>query len=293
MANGGNDRGGRSARAGAFLQEVLKSIAIDATRWGIYAVAGVLLALLVVAITTDAEVPIWLTASLVLLALGAGTVGCRHVVKRLRTGYRSLKADYRSLEVENNQLARVVDRHLPHWQHVVNALERLQRVMAGEMGTTNTAVYVEVGLLQPARDLLRDEGACDVRLAVLAPHETKDEYLMLWASGHDFDSRQKLDLTVSGSLSKATLLDGQLHDWPDLRRDEHPSQRSSATSERYSLCSLPLKHGSKTVGVLNVLWEKPYAYDDEAIRYATAIASVTQIVLALALDLVDDGDGSD
>lgn len=171
--------------------------------------------------------------------------------------------------------------------HLYDVLESLQKVVRGTIPGVTVDVFIEQGVLSPAREFLtRGEGE-DVRLSILEPHG--EEFRMAHAAGHTLESKQKFRLPIEGSFAGFALQSEQIEATGDVDLDErfvrHPKARPGR--EYKSIISVPIRSGEETVAVLNVISTFENAFEEADFNYVRLIGAVLNVVWSLAADPPD------
>jgi GAF domain-containing protein len=250
------------ARAIAWAGRVLDFIVI---------VILLLVAALVALVVSGATVPAWTLAAMVLLAV--------LVIYLARRGPSSkvaeMKADLATAEWG-------LDRHESYGEHVCQVLDHFQRALAGDIPNAPPALFIDRGILQPARDVMRTYGhADDVRLSVLLAKD--DKFRMTWAAGHNLDSQQKYEVPMSDTLSRIAFEQGFTQVWDDVTDDRTFVPNRRATREFRSMVSVPILIGDRPAGVFNVITAEVGAFDPADINYITSLGSVIQVAVGMAM----------
>lgn len=186
---------------GGVVAEFRRSTLMDASKklaWWVLASAGGGLALLV---WKGGSVPAWSALVAVIVTAVAG-VWWRGRTKRLLVAERRQIAEDRDAVVEDAEtLGFGLERHESYSKHVAQSLDALQRVVSGDIEVPIPR-YIEQAILEPARDLLMDKPAENVRLSVLLPDEDGEKWWMPWAAGHTLTGKTKYDVRIVDSLSR-------------------------------------------------------------------------------------------
>jgi hypothetical protein len=241
-----------AARARAYGLDILRAASVDLVGRALSALLIAATAGLVVLIVKGGTVPAW-AATLVLLvvlaiALVLGVRGGRHArrVKELE----ELTEDYDDLEDAVGAYSFAVDRYELYTDHIADVLDRLQRVLTGELEGVDIPDYIELGILAPARDVL--QGAYDdIRISVLLMDG--DRWRMVWAAGHSLDGQRKFNPKIADTLAGVVFESGEPQYWPDVEQDDRFKAVPAATRPFHSMLSHPIRNGVNTVGVLNVV----------------------------------------
>lgn len=233
-----------------FLKKVGVELAVSLIVLGILAFGSVLLG----------DMPVW---GALAVAVVVGVVG--YVIGTVRSGIKKLYPVYA--------------------EHIRDALESLQKVLAGEIAGVNIDEFVERGILGPARYWLRHGPSEDVRLMVVQPNEKDSEqFELLWEAGHSLEAREKFELKIAGSFAGFAYTSGELQWTNDVTNDSrwtpHPKARPSRAYG--SLVSVPIRHGNEVVGVLNALSTSKDAFTPGDLKYLEVLASLINVAWGLA-----------
>jgi GAF domain-containing protein len=245
-----------------FARDVGRAIAIDLTKAGVYFVGGTLLAAFALLVWRGGSVPAWsaLLAVVLVLAVGLG-------VRARSVGY-----------------AAALVRHEEYAAHVAEALDALQRIVSGEIAVA-VPHYIEAGVLGPARDLIVDKPAEDVRLSVLLPRADGERWRMPWAVGHSLTGAAKYEERIVDTVSRHAYESGEAQHWPDTSTDSGFRQNPMASYVTRSMISVPIRRADRTVGVFNVVSSEPNAFDRAEETYLASLGAV----IAVAIGLFEDG----
>jgi GAF domain-containing protein len=234
----------------------------------------------------DVSIPLWV----VLLIAGVPlSIAIAQTVRRYR---RELEASNRYMEEADAIFVRMIAMQdelqttqviAYYANHLYEILSTLRRSMSGTIPGVHREDFIEHGVLEPARDLLRQTPGEDVRLSILVPNSTGQEWEMRYAAGHSLESRQAFRLPIQTSFSRYAYETGELVWSNELSQDSrfmrHPQARPGRDYE--SMISVPIRRGDQTIGVLNVISSEAEAFEDADRTYAKLIGAVVEIVLAL------------
>jgi hypothetical protein len=281
----GDDSGGLSA----FSKDVVRAALVDMVSKALVAGTLSFAALIALLIWQGGSVPAWLATLLVALALAAAYASAR---RTRRLGTRIADKDHRIAELEpvaaevpelEESVARLewgLDRHEFYTEHIAKMLDQLQRVVARDIEVP-IPVYIERGILQPARDLLMKDPAADVRLSVLMP--SGERWKMVFAAGHSVAGQTKYNERIADTLSRLPLETGETHKWSDVIEDDRFRLNPKATREIHAMISLPLWAGDNRVGVLNVVSSLPDLFDQAEFSYVESLASIVSVAISVHL----------
>lgn len=279
-----------ATRARAYGLDVLRAASVDLVG---RALSGLLLlaaAGLGVLIWKGGSVPAWAATLVVVvvlaIALALGVRGGRHA-RRIKE-LEELTADYDDLEDAVGAYASAVDRYEVYSDHVADVLDRMQRVVTGELEGVGIPDYIERGILAPARDVLQGPYE-DIRISVLLADEN-DRWHMIWAAGHSLDGQRKFNPKITDTLASVAYESGEPQYWPDVAQDDRFKPIPAATRPFHSMLSHPIRRGLDTVGVLNVVSSLADAFDPAEQRYLASLASVIGVAVGVHLASVHDGE---
>ena len=110
--------------------------------------------------------------------------------------------------------------------HIAEVLDHLQRVLSPNIDVP-IPVYIERGILEPARDVLANHPDEHVRLSVLLPDG--DCFVMVWAAGHTLPGRSNYRVPIKDTLSRLAYESGEPQTWQDVTEDDRFEQNPKAT----------------------------------------------------------------
>ena len=244
------------------------------------ALAGSVLAgslALALLIWNGGAVPAW-SAALAIIAVVAIAVALG-----VRAGRRH-GIDYDEVESEAAAMAWAVERYEIYTEHVADVLDRLQRVLTGDLEGVAIPDYIQRGILAPARDVLQ-EPHDDIRISVLLA--AGDRWRMVWAAGHSLDGQQAYNERIVDTLSREPYESGEREYWPDATKDDRFRPNPEAVRPFHSMLCEPIRSGSTVVGVLNVLSSSIDAFDPAEQSYIASLASVIGVAVSVHLGQED------
>jgi hypothetical protein len=227
-------------------------------------------------LSDDVALPTWLVA--VIVGVVVAVVAIQGLRLRERRG-----------DVEGILAAAVGIEQVRAWtaayaEHLTEILYAFQRVLGGQIPGVTTREWVEDGILQPARDLLRARQTEDVRLSILAPNEAGDEFVMEFAAGHTLDSKRNFRLPIAFSFSGGAYKDNLILWSGDLASDERYTRHPKATPDRdyNSMICVPIRKGEQPVAVFNTIFTASNAFDEADLIYVRLLGAVIELVWQLA-----------
>ena len=141
--------------------------------------------------------------------------------------------------------------------------------------------FIERGILQPARDMLRQDANEDVRLSVLAPRG--DVFCMSFAAGHSLLSKTKFSLPIKDSISRFAYERGEPFVSLDLDDETAYAPHPLASRPYRSIISLPISGGETIWGVFNVISTRPHAFEDVDVEYVQLLGSIINVATSLII----------
>jgi membrane protein implicated in regulation of membrane protease activity len=264
-----------------FVTDVGHSIAIDLTTKAVYFVVGTFAAAFALLIWRGGSLPAWVTVATAAVALLVGLVVRGRTVRGLRRERGQLEQEHEGLEEEIGVYVEALVRHEEYSGHVAQALDALQRILSGEV-EIEIPHYIEVGVLQPARDLITEKPAEHIRLSILLPrHEDTERWRMAWAAGHSITGKAKYEERIVDTLSRHAFESGQPQHWKDTELDSGFRQNPMASADTRSLISLPVRRGEETLGVFNVVSSEPYAFDPAEEKYIASLGALISVAVGV------------
>lgn len=190
-------------------------------------------------------------------------------------------SDYEEIADSEGRIHWALERFELYTAHTADVLDRLQRVLAGELQGVSIPNYIERGILDPARDVLQGPHD-DIRISVLLPQG--DRWTMIWCAGHSLDGQKKYAAPIADTLSRVAYESGEATYWPDVTEDDRFSANPNATRPFHSMLSQPIMNGSHVVGVLNVISSVTDAFDPAEQQYLASLGSVIGVALGVHLE---------
>jgi hypothetical protein len=274
-----------------FVRDVARAIAVDVTKRAVYAIAAGFVALVALLMWKGGTVPTWTLVLAFLAALVVGLALRGRPIRRLRDSVEDVAYERSVLDDENTRYAAALERHETYSGHVAQALDALQRIVAGDIDIP-IPHYVEAGVLEPARALIADNSPGNVRLSVLLPRPQLDRWFMPWAAGHSLTGKAKYDQRIVDTLSRHAYESGESQHWSDVRTDRSFRQNPRASHDTRTLLSLPIRSGDRILGVFNVVSSEPEAFDPTEETYLESLGAVISVAVGLHLKDQLDGIGS-
>lgn len=242
-------------------------------------IALIAAAALVAGFLAHTQVKIWVVA----LAFLAGLLVAAVIL-------RAAPADTESDLEELRRRAEELKPYDTYVEHVRDALGDLRKAIRGELSSFSARDFVEVGVFEPAHQLLTRSGSRgDVRFSIL--HEDNGDFVMASgtalfpALGHRVESRQKFRLPIGGSFSQLAYQKKRVF-WSDcLSEDGRFERHELADPDRAyeSIVSVPLRvEEGRVDGVLNVVATSRDAFSPVDRTYISLLGSVVDAAAALA-----------
>jgi GAF domain-containing protein len=273
-----------------FRRDVLRAALVDLTSKGLVYVSGALVALFLLLVVSGGSVPAWLLAVVALLA-ALIVLQSQRQVRRLRGQIAHLDtqiAELKPFEQNAPELEDMVDsfswaleRFEVYTAHVAEVLDHLQLVLSGNIDVP-IPIYIERGILEPARDVLANDPDEHIRLSVLLPDE--DCFVMAWSAGHTLPGRSKYRVPIKDTLSHLAYESGEPQAWKDVTEDDRFKQNPKASHPTRSMVSIPLRRGEVVIGVFNVIASEPAVFDPAETRYLASLGSIISVAVSVLLE---------
>jgi GAF domain-containing protein len=246
--------------------EIFRAAAIDLAGKWLNWVIGILVIALAFAVWKGGSVPAWLllipTALVVLLVILAA---------------RRLHAK----GVDNESLAKEVGRNTAYSGLLQNSLDDLQRVISGDVDV-DIPSYLEQGVLDPARRILTEKPAENVRLSILLPStEDPDRWSMPWAAGHSLAGKAKYDQPIADTLARHAFETGKPMNWADTSEQTEFRQNPHASAPTCSMVSIPIRVGDEILGVFDVVSSEVDAFDETEQTLLASLAGVIAVAVSV------------
>lgn len=250
-----------------FIREVLRAALVELTSKALIYVSIGLLASFALLVVFGGSVPAWLLAVALLSAL-AVLAACRYRARGIE----------REIRDRDGAFSSALERFEVYTAHVAEVLDHLQRVLSGNIDV-KIPVYIERGILEPARDLLANDGGEYVRLSVLLPYD--ENFIMVWAAGHTLPGQSGYRVPIKDTLSRVAYESGEPQAWDDVTEDDRFEQNPKASNPTRSMVSIPLRHGEHVIGVLNAIASQPSVFDPAEERYLASLGSVISVAVSI------------
>jgi GAF domain-containing protein len=168
--------------------------------------------------------------------------------------------------------------------HLISILYAFQRVLTGDIPGVSVKEWIEDGILEPARDLLKTRQDEDVRLSILMPRN--GHFVMAFAAGHTLESKTKFCLPIEESFSRWAYQTNTIYWSGDLPNDDRFIRHPKATRERdyNSIISVPIRHREEVAAVFNVIFTASEAFDEADLLYVRLIGAVVELVWGITDD---------
>jgi hypothetical protein len=196
---------------------------------------------------------------------------------------RRLRRSIAEIEDEAATLDHALSRHEDYTSHVAEVLDNLQRVIAGDLGTS-MGEYIERGILEPAREYLMTEPSEHVRLSILTPRDDDPtRWQMVLTAGHSLTGREKYREPIVDTLSRFAFETGNPQSWADVTTERAWTPTPQATRPFRSMISLPIRNGDDILGVFNVISAEPHSFDPAEERYIASLGGVINVAVGIWL----------
>lgn len=262
---------GFNAEAKAFGTDVIRAATVDvvARAMTFMLLSGAVgLGLLV---WQGGSVPAWLAVTAVVVVLAAA------IAWGVRVGRRSTRE---AVELGDalGSAHWAIQRYEVYTDHVADVLNRLQRVLNGELEGVSIPDYIQRGIIEPARDVMQGPHE-DIRLSVLLP--VGDRWRMAWSAGHSLDGQRMYNERIVDTLSREPYESGEPMYWSDVTADDRFRGNPQASRPFCSMLSGPIRNGNEVIGVLNVISSVKGAFDPAEQRYVASLGSVIGVAVSV------------
>lgn len=175
-----------------------------------------------------------------------------------------------------------LDRHDSYGRNICSVLDTFQKIVSKDIEMSMDA-FIEQGILIPGRDVMQENGcSSDLRMSVLIP--SNDSFLMVWASGHSVEAKQKYEVPINQTIAKIAYERQTIAVWDNAPNEERGFVKNpKATRGFKSMVSIPILLGDTTAGVFNVVTDKAAAFDPADVNYLTSLGSIIQLAFGMAI----------
>ncbi len=234
-------------------------------------------------LSDELSVPMWL------VAIVAGGVLAVTVIQGLRLHERGGHVAGMATIAMQIEQARAMT--AAYAEHLTEILYTFQRVLNGDIPGVTVKEWMEDGILEPARELIRTRQIDDVRLSILVPDG--EDFVMAFSAGHTLESKTNFRLAIDSSFSQGAYRNNLIVWSGDLTSDERFTRHPKATRERdyNSIICVPIRRGDRVVGVFNTIFTSPGAFDEADLLYVRLVGAVIELVWSLTNG--PDGGGDD
>jgi hypothetical protein len=224
-------------------------------------------------LSDELSIPMWLAA------VAAGGVASLVLIQGLRLRERGGDVEGIANVAFEIEQARAITQ--AYSEHLMEILYAFRRVINGDIPGVTVKEWVEDGILEPARDLIRARHAEDIRLSILVPDG--DDFVMAFAAGHTLDSKRNFRLAIDESFSKWAYRNDLIVWSGDLHNDDRFTPHSRATPARdyNSIICVPIRRGEDVVGVFNTIFTTSSAFDEADLLYVRLVGAVLELVWSL------------
>lgn len=198
----------------------------------------------------DFSIPLWVT--LVILAVGLGI------------GYRW----GRPISGEADLLGF-------HAEHLGDAILTLREILDGQLRHVTFEEFVERGILAPARFGLTFSPQEDIRLSVLEPNTSGNEFVMTYEAGHSVGRKGNFSLpmaSMAGYAYQTGKLQWSNHVAGDDRWERHPE--ADPRRAYNALVAMPIEAKGSVVAVLNVVSTERDAFVQGDLTYVELLGTL-------------------
>lgn len=254
-------------RLGKLGGEIFRSAAVDMVGKALNWAVGLLVIGLALAIWKGGSVPAWLLLIPIALTVVLAVLGARQLHAR---------------KVDNESLAREFGRSREYSRHLQVSLDELQRVISGDVDVA-ISDYIEQGVLEPARRILTEKPAENVRLSVLLPSmDSPDRWSMPWAAGHSLAGKSKYDQPIEATLARHAYESGEAQNWEDTEGQTEFRQNPHASAPTRSMVSIPIREGAEVLGVFDAVSSEKEAFDRTEQTFLVSLAGVIAVAISVS-----------
>jgi GAF domain-containing protein len=177
--------------------------------------------------------------------------------------------------------AEELGRHGEYSRHLQLSLDALQRVISGDVDA-EIPYFLEQAVLEPARRILSEKPAEEVRLSVLLPAENdSSRWSMPWAAGHSMTGKLKYEVPISETLARHAFESGDPQYWGNTEAQTEFRQNPAASAPTRSMVSLPIQEGDEILGVFNAVSSEQDAFDEAEQTFLASLAGVIAVAVSV------------
>jgi hypothetical protein len=242
---------------------------------GLIVVGGVGIALLIWRVarphlSDKVAIPTWLIA--VALGVALAVIAIQGLRLRARGGHVAGMTNI-AFQIDTERAITAA-----YAEHLREILYTFQRVLSDQIPGVTVREWIEDGILEPARDLIRSRQIDDVRLSILMPEG--EDFVMGFAAGHTLDSKRNFRLPIDESFSKWSYRNDLIVWSGDLVNDDRFTRHPKASPNRdyNSIISIPIHRGDTVVAVFNTIFTPTNAFDEPDLLYVRLIGAVLDLV---------------
>jgi len=254
-----------------FTKDVLYSSLVSITAKALLVAVVLLLALTVALVVAGWQVPAWTLAAMALVAIAL-----------MYTTKRVAGREAHELRPKLDGTEDELDRHDSYGRNICSVLDTFQKIVAKDI-KMSMSDFIEQGILLPGRDVMQENGcSSDLRMSILIPSD--DHFLMVWASGHSVEAKQKYRVSIDQTIAKVAYEKKAIQVWDNAPNEERGFVKNpKATRGFKSMVSIPILLGDATAGVFNVVTDKEAAFDPADVNYLTSLGSIIQLAFGMAI----------
>lgn len=172
-------------------------------------------------------------------------------------------------------------RHSEYSRHLQLSLDALQRVISGDVDA-EIPYFLEQAVLEPARRILGEKPAQEVRLSVLLPADNDPlRWSMRWAAGHSMTGKLKYEVPIADTLARHAFESGEPQYWGDTEAQTEFRQNPAASAPTRSMVSLPIQEGDEVLGVFNAVSSERDAFDEAEQTFLASPAGVIAVAVSV------------
>lgn len=250
--------------------DILRAAAVDVAGKALVSIGGTVLVAFGLLIWRGGSIPAW-----IVLLVVVSLIGLAVALLRQQNGILGF------VEEDKEALEKELGRHNEYAGHLQNSLDALQRVISGDVDA-GIPYYLEQAVLEPARSILSEKPAENIRLSVLLPaDDDPDRWSMRWSAGHSMVGKLKYNERIADTLARHAFERGEPQDWSDTEAQTDFRQNPEASAPTRSLVSIPIAEGDAVLGVFNAVSAERDAFDDAEKKFLASLAGIIAVAVSV------------
>lgn len=262
----GGDRGGLRGIG----NDILRAAAVDVAGKALVGVGTAVTFVFGLLVWRGGSIPAWLLLLVVVALIALMIV----ILRQQNSTLAGVAEDKDALQQE-------LERHNAYSGHLQYSLDALQRVISGEVDA-EIPYFLEQAVLEPARSILNEKPAENVRLSILLPTaDDPDRWSMPWSAGHSMIGKSKYDELIGDTLARHAFERGEPQDWGDTEGQTDFRQNPRASALTRSFVSIPIRKGDDVLGVFNAVSAERNAFDDAEKKFLASLAGIVAVAVGV------------